>query len=314
MSGPGAPRPYDRRVPVPPASFRALALASLVSQVAIVVTGGAVRLTGSGLGCPEVPLCTPGSLVPTRELGVHGVIEFGNRMLSPVLGVIALATLVAAVRVARAQPARRDLVLLSAGLLLGIPAQAFVGAVTVRTGLNPWIVMFHFLVSMVLISAATVLVRRSGEPDGPRLPLTTLPVRRLVDGVLVVLAAVIYAGTVTTATGPHAGDARSPRTGLDLESVTQVHADLVLLLIGLTAGLLAAVWTGPPGLRRAVLVLLALELAQGLIGAVQYATDLPVALVAAHLLGAAVLVVAATQVRLALRTPVAVEARELVNR
>ena len=139
-------------------SLRRLAVASLVANVGIVVTGGAVRLTGSGLGCPTVPRCTEDSLVATRELGVHGAIEFGNRLLTWVVLLIAVATLVSAVR-ARGQ--RPGLWKLALALLLYVPLQAVIGAVTVLTHLNPWVVMLHFLASMPLIALATVLVRRT---------------------------------------------------------------------------------------------------------------------------------------------------------
>ncbi|MBA3250204.1 MAG: COX15/CtaA family protein, partial [Geodermatophilaceae bacterium] len=182
----------------------------MIANVGIVVTGGAVRLTASGLGCPTVPNCTEDSFFPTPELGVHGVIEYTNRTLTGVLSLVALATLVA---VWRDRPRRRDLLGPAIGLLVGIPAQALLGAVTVLTGLNPWTVMGHFLVSGVLIAVAVLLFRRSREPAGVTLAVVPVPLRLLGRGLLSVVATVLVLGTLVTGTGPHAGDPDSPRMG-----------------------------------------------------------------------------------------------------
>jgi cytochrome c oxidase assembly protein subunit 15 len=263
-------------VPVSPALVSRLALANAVANGAIVVTGGAVRLTGSGLGCPTWPRCTDKSFVATPELAGHGAIEFGNRLLTFVLTAIAIATVVAVFR-----SARRDL------SLLGIPAQALLGGVTVLTGLNPWTVAAHFLVSMALVAIATTLWLRSREP-GVGQPLVRRPFRLLVAGIAVVTAAVLVLGTVVTGSGPHSGDPAAGRTGLDPELVSQLHADVVFLLIGLTVALLVALHAtdSPDRVRRAARDLLIVELAQGVIGYVQYFTDLPIALVLLHMLGA----------------------------
>ncbi len=281
--------------------LRRLAITSLGTNVVIVVTGGAVRLTGSGLGCPTVPRCTSSSLVPTSELGVHGIIEFTNRMLTWVLVAVALATLVAALR---ERPRRRDVRRLATALFLGIPVQAVIGAVTVRTQLNPWVVTLHFVASMLLIGLATVLVRRVQPATVEADSAVPAPLRLLARGQLAVLAGVVYLGTVVTASGPHAGDRTARRTGLDLETVAQAHADGVFLLLGLSTALLIgfAAVQAPRRVRRAAAVLLGLEFAQGLVGFVQYLTDLPAVLVGVHLLGAALLVVAATDVALAVGT------------
>jgi cytochrome c oxidase assembly protein subunit 15 len=274
---------------VPPRLVSRVALANAVANGAIVVTGGAVRLTDSGLGCPTWPRCTGGSLVPTHRLGVHGGIEFTNRTLTFVLTVVAVLTLLAVFR-----SARRDLRRLAVVSLLGIPAQALLGGITVLTKLNPWTVAGHFLLSSVLVAVATVLWLRSREP-GVGEPLVRRPLIGLVRGVAVATAAVLVVGTVVTGSGPHAGDAHSSRTGLDPEQVAQLHADLVFLLVGLTVALLVALAaTDAPGrVRRAARDLLVVELAQGLIGFVQYFTHLPVVLVLVHMLGA-VLITACT--------------------
>ena len=283
-----------------PRALRRLAVATLVANVGIVVTGGAVRLTGSGLGCPTVPRCTDESLVPTRELGVHGAIEFGNRLLTWVVLLIAVATLVSAVRARRERPGLWKLAL---GLLLYVPVQAVIGAVTVLTRLNPWVVMLHFLASMPLIALATVLVRRTREGDGPARLVVPALLRRLAVAQLAVLGVVLYLGTVVTASGPHAGDRTARRTGLDLETVAQLHVDAVMVLVGLSVALLVAFLAvkAPPQVIRAASAFVAVELVQAALGFVQYVTDLPTVLVGLHMLGAALLVVAGTAVVLACR-------------
>jgi heme a synthase len=276
-------------VPVSPTVVSRVALANAVANGAIVVTGGAVRLTGSGLGCPTWPRCTRGSFVPTRELAVHGAIEFGNRMVTFVLTVVAIATVAAVFR-----SVRRDLRPWAVVSLLGIPAQAVLGGITVLTKLNPWIVAAHFVLSSVLVAVATLLWLRSREPGVGEL-LVRRPLAQLVGGIALAGAAVVAVGTVVTGSGPHSGDAHSRRTGLDPEQVAQLHADLVFLLIGLTVALVVALKaTDAPGrVRRAARDLLIVELAQGVVGFVQYFTHLPVLLVLVHMLGA-VLIVAYT--------------------
>jgi cytochrome c oxidase assembly protein subunit 15 len=276
-------------VPVSPALVSRAALANAVANGAIVVTGGAVRLTGSGLGCPTWPRCTDESFVATPELAGHGAIEFGNRLLTFVLTAIAIATVVAVFR-----SVRQDLRPLAVLGLLGIPAQALLGGITVLTGLNPWTVAAHFLVSMVLVAVATTLWLRSREP-GVGQPLLRRPFPLLVTGIAVVTAAVLVLGTVVTGSGPHSGDPAAGRTGLDPELVSQLHADVVFLLLGLTIALLVALHAtdSPSRVRRAARDLLIVQLAQGVIGYVQYFTDLPIVLVLLHMLGA-VLVTAYT--------------------
>jgi cytochrome c oxidase assembly protein subunit 15 len=265
-----------------PAAVSRLALFNAVANGVIVVTGGAVRLTGSGLGCPTWPRCTGKSLVPTQELAVHGLIEFTNRTLTFVLTVAAVAVLVAVLR-----SSRRDLRRLAVVSFLGIPAQALLGGVTVLTGLNPWVVALHFLLSMALVGVATTLWLRSREP-GVGHALLNRGFGSLVAGVTAAVGAVLVVGTVVTGSGPHSGDPKAGRTGLDPLQLSQLHADLVFLLVGLTAALLVALHaTGAPGrVRRAARDLLVVELAQGVIGFVQYFTKLPIALVLVHMAGA----------------------------
>ncbi|MGL5858650.1 MAG: COX15/CtaA family protein [Angustibacter sp.] len=278
---------------------RAVAIANVIAQIGIVVTGGLVRLTGSGLGCPTWPQCVPGSYTPVVEQaeGVHKYIEFGNRMLTGVIGLIALATLVLVARSVRRGRRPRHLVLLGSVPFIGVAAQAVLGGLTVLAGLHPATVAAHFLLSAILICASTVVVVRLGAPDGPR----TLVVRRevvwLTRVLLVLTGVVLVLGTVVTGSGPHSGDADQPaRFGFDPRTVSWLHADAVLLWFGVVAAILVALrlTEAPAAVRRAAAVVLAIGLAQGAIGYVQYATGLPEVAVAAHMLGASVLVVAVT--------------------
>ncbi|GAA3784727.1 COX15/CtaA family protein [Micromonospora maritima] len=278
------------RFPVSPTLLRRLAFASIIANVAIVVTGGAVRLTASGLGCPTWPRCTDESYTTTSEMGVHGVIEFGNRLLTFAVGIIALAVVLA---VLAQVPRRRGLLPLAVGVLFGIPAQAVVGGITVLTNLNPWVVGLHFLASMVVIAAAYALWRRTAEPDGPVVPTVPAPLRTLARITTLVSASVLVVGTWVTGSGPHAGDQGAARNGLDPESISQVHADGVFLLIGLSVALFFAFRAvGAARAARAAGVLLAVELGQGVIGFVQYFTHLPAVLVAAHMLGSCLVLLA----------------------
>jgi heme a synthase len=266
--------------------MRPLAISSLVVNILIVVTGGVVRLTGSGLGCPTWPHCTGGSFVPHRALGVHGAIEFSNRMLTFVLAAVAIATVLTAWRYARPAILRLAFV-----LVLGVPAQAVIGGITVLTDLNPWVVSLHLLVSMAMISVAVVLLRRVDEGDGP--PQLVVPdgVAWLVRATFVVGWVVLYVGTVVTGSGPHAGDVSAPRNGLDPRVLSQLHSDFVFLLVGLSFATVLVLRAGrhAQGVQRAAVLLLVVELVQGTIGFVQYFTGLPVVLVTFHLLGAALL-------------------------
>jgi cytochrome c oxidase assembly protein subunit 15 len=276
-----------------------VALANAVANGLIVVTGGAVRLTGSGLGCPTWPRCTDTSFVATPELAGHGVIEFGNRLLTFVLTAVAVATVVVVFR-----SVRRDLRPLAVLGILGIPAQALLGGVTVLTGLNPWTVAAHFLLSMVLVAVATTLWLRSREP-GVGQPLLRRPLVLLVTGIGLVTAVVLAVGTVVTGSGPHSGDPKAGRTGLDPEMVSQLHADAVFLLLGLTVALLVALLAtdSPARIRRAARDLLLVQLAQGAIGFVQYFTHLPVVLVLLHMLGAVLITAFTARLVWAVRGP-----------
>jgi cytochrome c oxidase assembly protein subunit 15 len=256
-----------------------LAVANLIANIGIVVTGGAVRLTGSGLGCPTWPQCTEGKYVAHAELGFHGAIEFGNRMLTWVLVVIAVTCFVAALR-SGDRRARN----LSIGIALGIPAQAVLGGITVLTDLNPYVVGLHLLVSMSIVAVCVVLLDHLRGPVRDAAPQV---VRRLAWALLAAGWVVLWLGTIVTGSGPHSGDLESKRTGLDPQVLSHVHAASVYLLVALTLLALYALRGSGHPVLRSVQLLLAVELLQGVIGFVQYVNDLPELLVALHMLGAA---------------------------
>ncbi len=296
-SGRGVPcAVMDTSSTAPFPRLRPAALAAVVANVGIVLTGGVVRITGSGLGCEDWPTCDGTSVVPRAgaEAGWHQLIEFGNRTLTFVV----LATAVWAVWAARRDaPARQDLRLLAWGLVGGVLGQAVLGGITVLTDLNPLVVAGHFLVSMVLIAVAVVLHDRVGRAPPPE----PLPALRWLARVLVpVGAAVLVLGTLVTATGPHAGDPGTPRLGLDIRTMAVAHADAVWALVALTlATWLVARALGAARTARAAAVALGVELAQGGIGYLQYALGIPAQLVSLHLLGACLVWVATLRVGLA---------------
>ena len=277
-------------------ALRRLAVASVVANVLIVVTGGAVRLTDSGLGCPTWPRCTDASLTPTKQYAIHGIIEFTNRQLTFVLVVIAIATwVVAMVRRSQRGPAT--------WAALGIPAQAVLGGLTVLTHLNPWLVAAHFMLSMAVIAVTFLLWwRLRATRDVPVLPGPIVRIlARITAGVAL---ATLIVGTVVTGSGPHAGDkddsGKVHRTGLKVSSMAQLHADVVMILIGLTVGLVVLVYAvhAAEAVRRAAVVLLAVELAQGVIGFTQYFLHVPPLLVGLHMFGACLVWLATLQVLL----------------
>jgi cytochrome c oxidase assembly protein subunit 15 len=276
---------------------RRLAVASLIGQTLLVVTGGAVRLTASGLGCPTWPRCTDNSLVNTPEMGIHGFIEFGNRLLTFALAAVAALMLV---YLWNLRKERRDLFLLALGLLASIPAQAVIGGITVLTNLNPWVVGLHFLVSMALVVFATLLVNRAfgrtGRFQAARHPALPGIMRPVTAAVALFSAIAVMLGVVVTGAGPHAGDADAPRNGLDWDLFSHIHAVPAYLITAGTVVALALVVmrriSGP--FRTAVLGLLGVTVLQAIIGFTQYYNGIPALLVAAHMLGAALLMVAST--------------------
>ena len=278
----------------------ALALASLISQMVIVVTGGAVRLTGSGLGCPTWPKCTPESLTTTAEMGIHGAIEFGNRTLTGVLGVIALLMIARLWSVRRTHP---QAFLLACLLLVGIVLQAVIGGVTVWMHLDPRIVGVHFVISGALIALAAMLWLRVREEHrrGAGVPLadgTTTPLSRLAArAAYAALWLALILGTLVTGTGPHSGDPAAVRHGFDAVMITRLHVVPVYLTVIASVVLLVQVLRTPGagrGQRASAVFLVCAVLLQGAIGYWQHFTGLPVGVVAMHLAGATVAVLAGT--------------------
>ena len=270
------------------------AVATLVANIVIVITGGLVRLTGSGLGCPTWPKCTEASYVSHPELGYHGAIEFGNRLLTFALILIAALTLLSAI-LSPAQGQRgRGVHLLAAGLALGIPAQAVIGGLSVLYKLNPYIVALHLLVSMILICLAVWLVRKTRQVTAEPASRAAVITSRVT---FVAMAVVILLGTLVTGSGPHAGDEKVARSGLDGLLLTRLHASMVYLTIALTLVCLLLLRS------RAALLLLGVEVAQAAVGLTQYYTGVPIWLVALHLLGASLSIAAATNLMLSVRSP-----------
>ncbi|MBO0774964.1 MAG: heme A synthase [Actinobacteria bacterium] len=272
-----------------PASLRRLALASVVANVGIVATGAAVRLSNSGLGCLDWPDCTKSSLVAAPRSGepmFHTWIEFGNRTLTGVLEVIAVLVFIAAwrFRPPGAASRRRDLVLLAAAQPAGVILQALIGGVVVLTGLDPAWVSGHFVLSAVVVAAAVALHARCTEASGPARLLVRRELWLLGLGMLAVVLAMLVAGTIVTGTGPLAGAPGVPRYHLQLQGVTQFHADIGWLLGGVTFALLLGLrLTGAPErILRLGYLLIGLIAAQGLLGYLQYFAHLPAGLVWVH--------------------------------
>ena len=269
----------------------------LFAQAAIVVTGGAVRLTGSGLGCPTWPECTPGSYTPKPyqvEEQVKVWIEFGNRLLTFVL-VIAAIIVVLSVLAA----GRKDLRGLALGQILGIVGQGVLGGITVLTGLHPATVGAHFLLSIVLIAGATSL---RAQRHAPSVKIQSEPlVKKIATAHIITTFIVLVLGTIVTGSGPHAGDATAPRFSFDLRTVAWLHADVVIALLGITFGMFVVHGTSAETKKR-LKIFLAIALSQGLIGYVQWFTDLPEILVAFHLAGSTLVWIASWRIWLSVTT------------
>lgn len=266
--------------------YRTITLIAVFLLGAIIVTGGAVRLTGSGLGCPEWPNCEPGSLAPRTATDAHAMVEFVNRVFT---GAVSIAVIAAVLGSLVRVPRRRDLIWLSVGLVAGVFAQAVLGGIVVAVGLKPPFVMAHFLLSLVLVADAIVLYDRAGR-DRSVTSRVSLRVRRCGWLLLVFVSAVVSTGTVVTATGPHAGDERAERFGYALPHVARIHGITVMFFLG---AVLVTMWFldrdgAPAPVRGRLGVLLAALLLQAAVGYIQYFNDIPAVLVAMHLLGATV--------------------------
>lgn len=271
---------------ITPKFLRRVANLMVITQSAIVITGASVRLTGSGLGCSTWPECTPGSYTPSPdqpEAPLHAWIEFGNRLLTFVLFLNALVLMISILR------NRKELFGLGAIQILGILAQAVLGGITVLTGLNPATVAGHFMLSIILIAAALSLRQRIYGKSPSGLIVSKLT-RNLARALVLLTFVVLIAGTIVTGSGPHAGDSTAERFPLDARTVSWIHADLVIALIGVAIALLISIQVGESGATREILgarikVFLLASLVQGAIGYTQYFTGLPEVLVAFHILG-----------------------------
>jgi cytochrome c oxidase assembly protein subunit 15 len=296
---PAPARPFDAVLAVLARLLGPVLVVNLVAQVLIVVTGGVVRLTGSGLGCPTWPQCVPGSYTPVvqQAQGWHKDVEFGNRMLTFGVGIAAVAVVVCVTAWVLRTGAPRRLLAFAAVPVLGVVLQALVGGVIVLTDLAPAAVASHFLVSMVLVSASTVLLLALTRPAAAA--SGRVEVRAVVAALAVIAAVVLALGTVVTGSGPHSGDAEKPsRFGFDPRSVAWVHADAVWLFVGLVLALILVLRLvdAAPRARTWARWLLVVTLLQGAIGYTQYFTGLPGVLVAAHMLGASLLTLSVTGV------------------
>ncbi len=275
-----------RRVPrVSPATFRRITFAAAVLLAVIIVTGGAVRLTGSGLGCPDWPSCDPGHLTPRNASDVNAMVEFLNRVFTALVSVaVGLAVVGAFLR----SPRRRDLIWLSLGLVAGFFAQAVLGGLTVLFKLQPQFVMAHFLLSFALLADALVLHRRAGQPPGPAHLRVAPAVRAAGALMLVSISIVAVTGTVVTGSGPHGGDAKAKRFAFSIPQVAKVHGTAVVLFLGLvllTFWLLRRTRASVADQRRLGVVLV-VACAQAAIGYIQYFNGIPALLVGFHIAGA----------------------------
>jgi len=310
-------------------SMRRFALAGVIADTAIMSTGAAVRLSSSGLGCPDWPQCSTADIVASKNAGqtlLNTWIEFSNRLLNFPLVIITVLVFIAAWRFRPGGPGgarRRDLFWLGLAQPAGVVAQAVIGGIVVLTKLNPAAVSVHFLVSASIVAVAVTLYVRCGEGTAP----PTLVVRRdlrLLSGALVaVTCAMLAAGTVVTGTGPLAGNAAAPRYKLPLEGVTQLHADIGWLMAGLAVALVLGlrVSGAPARVQRASLIMIASLGLQGILGYIQYFTHLPAGLVWIHVTGAVLVWIAVLRLLFATRergpvnstrtgTPAAVPSRQ----
>lgn len=280
--------------------LRIVAWISFALNTIIIGTGGAVRLTGSGLGCPNWPLCAPGSLVPTEELSWHSIIEFGNRTIS---GPLLISAILVAVLTWRIRAARRDLFTISIVVLALVVLQALVGGVIVWLHLNANLVGFHYVVSLALVCITAAYLVRMYEPAAPRVLAVPKPFMILTHVTTVVMAVSVLFGVLTTASGPHSGDATIQRDGVDAVLMSHIHSWPGYAALVLVVALLA--WSAAKSLRplRWNVALLVMMLVQIVVGVAQARTGLPAPLVGIHMVLAALTAAAMTVVVLRLKRP-----------
>ncbi|GAA1225765.1 COX15/CtaA family protein [Prauserella halophila] len=290
------------RLPYPSRAVqRTIAIAAIITQGGIGVTGSIVRVTGSGLGCPSWPRCFPGSMFPVEHPEYEMFnqwIEFGNRLLTGIVGVVAALCVLIAWRIHLEHPGRTRLVKLAWTMPGGVIAQAVIGGITVVTGLLWWTVAIHFLVSAVLVWLATQLLYALDEGDETPRPSLPARYRPLVQGLVVALAAVLVAGTTVTGAGPHGGDPDTARFDVPIATLSFIHGGLLVVFLVTLAALGVAAWRHkhetPPSaaFRRRYTVVWIVALAQGALGSVQYELGVPEELVSFHVLGSAAVIVA----------------------
>lgn len=296
-----ATAPTARRLAVSPKLFTRFALASFIALGLIVISGAAVRLTGSGLGCPDWPSCYQHQLTASDNL--HPIIEFGNRMVTIALVIVFAATVVAAYLRA---PKRRDLIWLSWALIAGVVGDAVIGGIVVYTKLNPYLVMVHMWFSLAMLAVGVVLHHRSryDYAPGARADVASPATRRLSRILVGLFVLVIMAGTGATGAGPHAGGSQgqlvAKRLPVALRDIVMAHSALALAFIGAVMAMFVILEaTGAPArIRGGAKRLFVVGCAQGIVGFVQYATHLPVLLVELHVLGAVSLTIGMTSFQL----------------
>ncbi|WP_285499284.1 heme A synthase [Actinokineospora sp. NBRC 105648] len=293
------------RAPAPTVRLRrAVAIAVVATQALIAVTGSVVRVTGSGLGCTTWPQCQPGSLVPVDHpefAALHQWIEFGNRLLTGVVGIVAFAAFVLAYAT---RPRRKHYLRLAFLMPAGVVVQAILGGVTVRLDLLWWTVAVHFMVSTIMVWLAVLLVHAIDEGDEPPVRRGPAGLSGLLLASIVVLVGLLVAGTMVTGAGPHAGDPKTPRLDIPVETLAHVHAAFMFVYLGLllAAGVLLRTGNSTPQLWRRYVVLIAVVIAQGSLGFIQFWTGVPELLVSLHVLGATGVIIATATLWCATRT------------
>jgi cytochrome c oxidase assembly protein subunit 15 len=280
-----ADRPYHRGVRLTPQAYRRITFVAVASLAVIVLTGATVRLTGSGLGCTNWPTCTTGRLTPDRVSDAPAMIEFLNRLVT---GVVSVAVIVAVLGSMVRVPRRRDLTLLSWGLVAGVVAQIVLGGLVVLLDLSPRVVMGHFILSMLIVWNAVVLHHRAGRPDGRPVPIVSERVGSMLRLLFAGATLVVLTGTVVTASGPHAGDEQAARLDLVVRDVARIHSIAVWILLAMLLVTLRWLWAdgAPAAVRDAAQTLLLVVVLQGAIGYTQYFTGVPALLVGLHIVGA----------------------------
>ena len=290
-----------------PSAYRGITAVALVALVVIVVSGAAVRLTGSGMGCPTWPTCEDGSLIPRGATGGHGWIEFVNRTFT---GAVSVAVAVAVLGSKRLHIPRPDLTALSWALVAGVFAQALLGGLVVILDVTPIAVAGHYLLSAVLVGTAVVLHHRAGQPDGPRRPAATPALLRWTRALLALAALVLVTGTLVTGSGPHSGDDAADRLPFAVRSVVPIHSGAVWIFLFAAIAVLQRAESGDAShdARGRGRLLIAAILGQGALGYLQYFTGVPEGLVALHVLGSVLVWVAVLRFHLGLHEPLPVAA------